>query len=47
MKLEDDEKPLSTDILSNPNSAEVEMLLYLYTMEPPFYAELQKQSKLL
>lgn len=37
--------PLTVDILKDPNSAEVCLLLYLYSIEPPFYASLISASR--
>ena len=43
---------MDIDTLMDPNSPEVSILMYLYTIEPPFYAELsnacrtQDESKL-
>ena len=34
------EQPLSLDTLRNPDSDEVCMLLFLYSIEPPFYGDL-------
>ena len=37
-----DEQPLSLDTLQDPNSDEVCMLLFLYSIEPPIYWELNE-----
>ena len=36
---------LTEDILLDPNSQEVCLLLYIYSIEPPFYAELNKAAR--
>ena len=38
---------MTEDTFLNPESEEVKVLLYLYTMEPPFYAELNGASRTL
>lgn len=38
-------KPIKPEALKTPNSPEVCMLLYLYSMEPPFYHDLLIASK--
>ena len=38
-------EPITLEALKDPSSPEVCMLLYLYSMEPPFYHELQVASR--
>jgi len=33
------EKPMNTAIFDNPYSPEVQLIMILYSMEPPFYAD--------
>jgi len=41
----DIDKPLSEDTLSDPHSPEVQLILNLYSMEPPFYADVNNASR--
>jgi len=36
---------LKNEIYANPNAPEVKLILYMYSMEPPFYAELNAASR--
>jgi hypothetical protein len=38
-------KPMTAAVFSNPYSPEVLLILNLYSMEPPFYAALNKASR--
>jgi len=38
MEILDFDEPLTEDVLNDANSPQVCNLLYLYSMEPPFYA---------
>lgn len=40
------DKPCTRSLLQDPDSPEVCLILYLYTIEPPFYADLLKACKL-
>jgi len=42
---EDVDKPLTREIYENPNSPQVKLILRLYSMEPPFYSELNNASR--
>jgi len=39
------ERPLNDEILSDPSSPELSLIMYFYSMEPPFYAELNRAIK--
>ena len=41
------DKPMTDDTFRNPYSIEVMILLYLYSMEPPFYFELNQACRTL
>lgn len=38
-------KPLTDKIYGDPNSPEVQLILYMYSMEPPFYAAVNSASE--
>lgn len=41
------DKPLTAEVFKDPYSPEVMLLLYLYSMEPPFYADLNNACRTL
>jgi len=42
---ENAEKPLNEEVLMDPSSPELTLIMYFYSMEPPFYAELNRAIK--
>jgi len=44
---EDIDEPLSEDIYEDPNSPQVQLILTMYSMEPPFYADLNNACRTL
>lgn len=41
------DKPLTEEIMQDPNRPEVKLILYLYSWEPPFYADLNNASRVM
>jgi len=46
LHLPDPEADLTLDTLTDPNRPEVQILLYFYSIEPPFYQVLNTATKL-
>ena len=44
---EDINKPLTSEILRDPNSPQVKLILTMYSMEPPFYSDLNNACRTL